>query len=177
MQNWFRMNLSQAAEFVQIAYGWEFLSGLIVWNLWLYRNSMILDVDNVLQELLLDKSRREVDEAMCAYQSSRLVCETLHVPSLAQQRWQAPPMGWVKLNSDRAGCLSNGRASCGSVIHSHSGGMLLVGFNKFIGICSVLESKLLKVFEGLKATWNIGVRRVIVELDNLDAVRLLQVKF
>ncbi|KAK8662936.1 hypothetical protein V6N13_024822 [Hibiscus sabdariffa] len=43
------------------------------------RNSMILDVDNVLQELLLDKSRREVDEAMCAYQSSRLLdCSKLN---------------------------------------------------------------------------------------------------
>ncbi|KAK8617153.1 hypothetical protein V6N13_117120 [Hibiscus sabdariffa] len=52
-------------------------------------------------------------------------------------------------------------------------GAWIVGFSKFIGICSTLEVELWGVLEGLHLAWRLGECRVVVELDSLVTVDLL----
>ncbi|KAL4284968.1 hypothetical protein GQ457_16G013000 [Hibiscus cannabinus] len=55
-------------------------------------------------------------------------------------RWEAPPSGWYKLNSDGAVKGALGLASSGGVVRSEHG-VLTIGYMKGIGVCSgrVLE--------------------------------------
>ncbi|KAK8653349.1 hypothetical protein V6N13_127356 [Hibiscus sabdariffa] len=69
LPTWTRKTLSLAGDFVKAKDGWDFLFSSIVWNLWLYRNAMVFDPDNVSSEPVLDFSRRQADEALRAYQT------------------------------------------------------------------------------------------------------------
>ncbi|KAK8537856.1 hypothetical protein V6N12_044002 [Hibiscus sabdariffa] len=99
------------------------------------------------------------------FQSVRAPCSGVH--------WQRPPEGWHKLNTDGAVCVDSGMASCGGVLRTDAGGWV-IGFSKRLGICTVLEAELWVVFEGLLSAWSVGVPRLILEVDSLDAVRLIQ---
>ncbi|KAK9002918.1 hypothetical protein V6N11_060492 [Hibiscus sabdariffa] len=61
--------------------------------------------------------------------------------SRGEVRWQCPPMGWHKLNTDGAMCGASGMATCGGILHTDVGGWVL-GFSKRIRICSALEAEL-----------------------------------
>ncbi|KAL4284759.1 hypothetical protein GQ457_16G014900 [Hibiscus cannabinus] len=87
--------------------------------------------------------------------------------------WTPPARGWHKLNSDGARRVLNGWASCGGVICDSFGNWCL-GFSKFVGICSVVEAELWGVFVGLLCAWNLQLPKLVVEIDSMDALRLLQ---
>ncbi|KAK8652491.1 hypothetical protein V6N13_126523 [Hibiscus sabdariffa] len=97
------------------------------------------------------------------------------VRNCSQQLWQAPPPGWMKLNSDDTRRNLDGVAFCGGVIRNDSDEWE-VGFAKWIGICSVSKAELQGMFEGLKVIWGLDARRVIVELDSMNDIQLLQGK-
>ncbi|KAK8541666.1 hypothetical protein V6N12_014293 [Hibiscus sabdariffa] len=63
-------------------------------------------------------------------------------------RWHRPLKGWCKLNNDGAVAVSSGDSVCSGVI-CNVGGDWLIGFNRRFGICSVLESELWGIYEGL----------------------------
>ncbi|KAL4351355.1 hypothetical protein GQ457_06G013440 [Hibiscus cannabinus] len=76
-------------------------------------------------------------------------------------------------NAD-AGCrLADESAKCGGVIRSHDG-RWVQGVAKFIGICSVLEAELWGAFTILHAAWGLGITRIVIELDCLEAVRMIK---
>ncbi|KAK8560618.1 hypothetical protein V6N13_083055 [Hibiscus sabdariffa] len=82
----------------------------------------------------------------------------------------------MKLNSDRARSSLDGDASCGGILRDHNGGWIR-RFSKFIGKCSVVEAELWSIATGLDLAWVMGYRRVMVESNNADALRLLQRRF
>ncbi|XP_039051031.1 uncharacterized protein LOC120192305 [Hibiscus syriacus] len=49
----------------------------------------------------------------------------------------------------------------------------LVGFKKFLGVCSSLEAELWGIYVGFLRAWNTGVRRVVVENDNLNVINMM----
>ncbi|KAK8601796.1 hypothetical protein V6N12_051621 [Hibiscus sabdariffa] len=51
-----------------------------------------------------------------------------------------------------------------------------MGFSRFIGICSILDAELWDVLEGLNHVWNLGYRKIEVELDSLTVVRIIHGK-
>ncbi|KAK9011174.1 hypothetical protein V6N11_044028 [Hibiscus sabdariffa] len=67
-------------------------------------------------------------------------------------------------------------ASCGRVVHNKEV-VWRIGFYRRLGICSVLEAELWGLYEGLLAAWSIGVRCLIIESDNLKAVKLLNNRY
>ncbi|KAL4382902.1 hypothetical protein GQ457_15G029930 [Hibiscus cannabinus] len=79
-------------------------------------------------------------------------------------RWFAPPVGWVKLNSDGACRSVTGHSSCGGGFRN-SEGVWLHGFSKFIGCCSILEAELWGICMGLSLAWDRGFRCIMVESD------------
>ncbi|KAK9037274.1 hypothetical protein V6N11_022193 [Hibiscus sabdariffa] len=45
---------------------------------------------------------------------------------------------------------------------------------KGIGVCLVIEAELWGIYEGLHVAWSVGVRKLVVEIGSLDAVRAIQ---
>ncbi|KAE8696705.1 vignain-like [Hibiscus syriacus] len=93
-----------------------------------------------------------------------------------QQKWKPPLEGWWKLNIDGAHKLDIGVTACGGALRD-SNGEWIMGFTKALGRCSVLEAKLWGVVVGLEMTWNIGLRKVMVETDSKEVFKLLMQVF
>ncbi|MBA0662601.1 hypothetical protein Goklo_006691, partial [Gossypium klotzschianum] len=55
---------------------------------------------------------------------------------------------WCLLNTDRAVKLDIGLTSVKGVLQDHNGEWIL-GFNHYLGMCSVLKAELLGIFDGL----------------------------
>ncbi|KAF7830019.1 reverse transcriptase [Senna tora] len=84
-----------------------------------------------------------------------------------------PESIWVKVNVDGAVSRdSSERASCGGVVRNHEGHFVL-GFNKSLGSCDVLTAELWGVRLGLEMAWELGLRKVVIELDSLCAHQLI----
>ncbi|KAK9042441.1 hypothetical protein V6N11_017515 [Hibiscus sabdariffa] len=62
-------------------------------------------------------------------------------------RWQKPPLGWCKLNTDVAVSLVTSEASCDGVVHDDLGSYLTT-------------------------TWSLRIDKLVVELDCLEEVKL-----
>ncbi|WCJ37652.1 Polynucleotidyl transferase ribonuclease H-like superfamily protein [Euphorbia peplus] len=86
--------------------------------------------------------------------------------------WSVPFIHWVKLNTDGAVKGGQFRASVGGLIRD-SQGTWIQGFARNIGICSVLRAELWGIYDGLTLAWNLGYRKVQVEVDSKLCVDLL----
>ncbi|KAL4311097.1 hypothetical protein GQ457_01G028720 [Hibiscus cannabinus] len=97
------------------------------------------------------------------------------VPALARDsiRWEKPPEGWCKLNTDGAVRGELGMVSCGGVISSDRGNWI-IGFSKGIWVCSVLDAELWSIYEGLLTAWSVSIRNLVVEVDSMNAIRVVQ---
>ncbi|KAK8619750.1 hypothetical protein V6N13_066258 [Hibiscus sabdariffa] len=53
-------------------------------------------------------------------------------------------------------------------------GVRIMGYSRFIGVCSTFDEKLLGVLDGLDKLWCLGYHIVVIELDSLAAVCILK---
>ncbi|KAK9030655.1 hypothetical protein V6N11_032072 [Hibiscus sabdariffa] len=59
----------------------------------------------------------------------------------------------------------------------YASGRSLAGFARgLVGVCSVLEVERWGVVEGLRLAWEVGIRVVLLEVDNGDVARTVQDK-
>ncbi|MBA0702873.1 hypothetical protein Goari_026982, partial [Gossypium aridum] len=80
---------------------------------------------------------------------------------------------WVHLFTDGVVANDNGHASAGGVIRYHHGNWIL-GFTHYLGRCSVFEVELWGILDRFLVLLNRGFKRVIVQFDNLEVVKVLQ---
>ncbi|KAK8717503.1 hypothetical protein V6N13_044770 [Hibiscus sabdariffa] len=76
--------------------------------------------------------------------------------------WIVPPTGWFKLNCDGSRLPDSDVATCDGVVRNDQGAWI-VGYSKMLGICSVIETELWAILEGLQHAWRLGCRRLCVE--------------
>ncbi|WVY92797.1 hypothetical protein V8G54_000170 (mitochondrion) [Vigna mungo] len=91
--------------------------------------------------------------------------------------WRCPPSGWVCLNTDgsvfenrRTGCS---RGACGGLVRD-SAGCFLGGFSVNLGPTSVTLAELWGVVHGLKLAWDLGCKKVKVDIDSSHALGLVR---
>ncbi|KAJ1379792.1 Ribonuclease H-like superfamily, partial [Sesbania bispinosa] len=90
--------------------------------------------------------------------------------------WSPPSTGFIKLNVDGSFCLQSRAMFTGGVLRDVNGGWL-GGFSSQEGVGSVLMAELLAVRKGLDFAWNRGVKKLLCELDSLEALHLLRATF
>ncbi|KAK8656310.1 hypothetical protein V6N13_098264 [Hibiscus sabdariffa] len=149
---------------------------VVLWNIWRQRNDRVFNGTTETWGSVIARSkwlaaRSAVSGAESGQQSVRSAGTS--AVTATPGRWCPPGDGWMKLNSDGARSSLDGDASCGGVLRDHNGGWIR-GFSKFIGKCSVVEAELWGIATGLDLAWDMGYRRVMVESDSADALRLLQ---
>ena len=88
-------------------------------------------------------------------QKNKVVCNV---------RWEKPPLGWCKLNTDGASFGNPGRARGGGVIRD-SEGRWLRGFARSIGFTTSITAKFWALRDGLLQAVQIGVQNLVIELD------------
>ncbi|KAE8678678.1 hypothetical protein F3Y22_tig00111402pilonHSYRG00081 [Hibiscus syriacus] len=76
------------------------------------------------------------------------------------------------LSSYLAMCIDNMEAAGGGVIRDSSGDWI-AGYTRNIGRCTACHAELWAVLDSLEFAWKYGIRQLVVELVNLEAVRQL----
>ena len=86
-------------------------------------------------------------------------------------RWLPPPWPWCKLNTDGS-CKNGWEAGAGGVLRD-SVGHWISGFCMKIGESSVLMAELWGLFQGLTLAWDVGIKRLLVEVDSLGVTQMI----
>ncbi|KAE8707679.1 hypothetical protein F3Y22_tig00110377pilonHSYRG00046 [Hibiscus syriacus] len=133
---------------------------------WVYCNlSGVLDGSCRLVALILSartKNRYESAAGIHSYQNN------LH--------WIPRQRDWIKLNSDGAWCNENDLARCGGIAWDERSEWKF-GFTKFIDICLLFDVELWGAYLALYYAWDAGFRHVVLEIDSLEAIRVLRDDF
>ncbi|KAK4256278.1 hypothetical protein QN277_009163 [Acacia crassicarpa] len=146
---------------------------LICWWLWRRRNVFLFEGKRISKHAILASVEaiwRSLHDAHSRFsQSFGQECVT----SKLVAQWQTPPEGWVKVNIDGAFSHFVSGVACGGVVRDTHGnfikGFLFKGLE---GDC--LSAKLWGCLHGLKLSWDLGYRNVILESDSADVVDLLR---
>ncbi|KAE8667735.1 hypothetical protein F3Y22_tig00112383pilonHSYRG00533 [Hibiscus syriacus] len=78
--------------------------------------------------------------------------------------WEPPPEDWYKVNSDGAYDMVSSRSGCGGVIR----GQWIGGFACGLEVASALEFGLWGAMIGLRFAWDLGLKRIILEIDSIE---------
>lgn len=84
--------------------------------------------------------------------------------------WKAPPHGAVKLNTDGSSHGNPGMAGAGGLLRDHLG-RFIAGFSANIGISTGVTAECRALELGLELAWNMGFRRILIEVDLLCSYR------
>ncbi|PKI44165.1 hypothetical protein CRG98_035458 [Punica granatum] len=80
--------------------------------------------------------------------------------------------GWMKLNTDGASKGNPGRSGAGGLLRD-SDGRWVHGYVRNVGITTSFSAELWAVRTGLEMAWDLGFRRIILEVDSETVVRLV----
>ncbi|KAK8589223.1 hypothetical protein V6N12_023626 [Hibiscus sabdariffa] len=122
---------------------WDVFLHSALWNLWLRRNEVAFQVGNGMTALVFYASLRLQQECLVGRLGGLRtdVADDARRALRSEICWRRPPERWCKLNSDGAVAAGSYDSACGGVIHS-AVGHWLIGYNRQLGICSVLEFEL-----------------------------------
>ncbi|MBA0576986.1 hypothetical protein Golob_024634 [Gossypium lobatum] len=79
---------------------------------------------------------------------------------------------WVFLFTDGAVARDYGYAAIGGVARDRDGNWI-VGFNRFLGMCSPFEAKVWAILDGILILLNKGYKRITIMTDNLEVAQIL----
>ncbi|KAL4272876.1 hypothetical protein GQ457_13G021790 [Hibiscus cannabinus] len=168
LATWLRDNLLHRQSNSSFLNDLECKFAVFCWLLWKDRCTAVFDSDNAPTEDILTRGLRLATEynSGCAEASGQVSLDTV------LQSWSRPPLGWVKVNADASVNLADGKASIGCVIRDEHGNWIR-GFARNVGRCSVLFAELWAVHDSLVQAWYLDFRRVIIETDCLEVIRIL----
>lgn len=87
-------------------------------------------------------------------------------------RWDKPPLGWFKLNTDDS-CNEEGLTSTGGIIKD-SGGILILAFAQAVGMGTSNYAKIKSAFLGVNWCISHGIWNIVLECDSLIIVNMLK---
>lgn len=162
LQEWILQTIQgKNTEFIEIF-------GMLLWSLWKARNSFVFQ----------DSPLRHIDAFNVAistradFQRTNLHLSQHRSPS-STSNWAPPPHRWIKINSDASLGL-DGAAGIGGVFRDH-GGVVTKVFTGFLPFCDDVEiAEAAACRNGIHLAVDMGVRALVVEVDNLSLATLLQ---
>lgn len=92
--------------------------------------------------------------------------------TLSRVGWKPPGTDWVSLNTDGA-CVDGRESGCRGIIRTTNSECTRC-FAKHLGNCSVVRVELWGVSEGLKFVMEMGVSRVVLQVDSNTVVDLIK---
>ncbi|KAK8510248.1 hypothetical protein V6N11_000540 [Hibiscus sabdariffa] len=148
--------------------GWDCKFAVFCWLLWKDRCTAVFDSGNAPTEDILTRGLRLALEYSSVFAGApgQVSLDTV------LQSWLRSPLGWVKVNADASVNLADGKAAIGCVIRDDHGDWIR-GFARNVGRCSILFAKLWAVHDSLVQAWSLDFRRVIIETDYLEILRIL----
>ncbi|CAN1269225.1 Putative ribonuclease H protein At1g65750 [Linum perenne] len=87
-------------------------------------------------------------------------------------QWNPAPEGFVTINTDGSLIQSSKKAAAGGIIRDWQGRKISV-FAANLGVCSIMRAELRAADIGLMIAWDLGFRRVHLQLDSISAVHAI----
>ena len=97
LQKWLNNNAKSRDNHAGAHIPWKTVFSFAVWNIWKGRNGCVFDRKNPNPKLAMEIVNQAVEFVFCA-SSPRGLTHTI----IKRVRWERPPEGWVKLNTDGA---------------------------------------------------------------------------
>ncbi|KAK8984899.1 hypothetical protein V6N11_064445 [Hibiscus sabdariffa] len=167
---WLRNNIGRSIDTPLYGPRWEARFAVFCWLLWKDRCSAVLGSDYSPKDDILFRGNRLVDECFQGVANKLMVSRHEQAPT---PHWCLPTPGWVKGNMDAAVNTNTGQAAIGGLLRDDCGDWV-VGFTWPIGRCSVLVAELWALYDMLHCAWDRGFRKVLIETDCLEVIRILQ---
>ena len=89
--------------------------------------------------------------------------------------WTLPLVGWVEINSNGSVTQDIGETTCGGIIRDCHGNFLF-SYSSNLGSCSITSAELWGAFIGLKSAFQLGFKKVTLEMDSKVAVQNASVR-
>jgi ribonuclease HI len=102
------------------------------------------------------------------------VQQTPKAAEVTEMRWEKPPLGWVKCNTDGAFHEQQGQGATGAVLRNDSGGFLRGGAKWYNHCLDALSMEALACRDGLTLALQAGFQKVWLETDCQEVVKLWQ---
>ena len=167
LQDWLNVNGKIRTSYESGKPPWNVVYPFAAWNIWKSRNSVVFNRKSQNPRLAADIVHQSMEFLYCVA-SPRGPARSI----IKRVRWERPPEGWSKLNTDGAASGNLGVASYGGLVRDEHGGWL-AGFSRRIGITSSFAVELWELREGLLLCSNLNISSLVVELDEkaiVDAI-------
>lgn len=138
-----------------------------VWAIWKARNNLIFNKQRSPATITAKTALTNAMEFKSATSNWQFAASPR--PS-APATWIPPPDGFFKLNSD--GSVQRNSAAAGGLIRDQRGDWVS-GFSMNIGPSSIADSELWGLRQGIFQALQLGINRLIVESDSLEAIQAL----
>ncbi|CAN1165414.1 Putative ribonuclease H protein At1g65750 [Linum perenne] len=149
------------------------LFGVACWSLWKARNERVFSNTRTTAANLafrIQSWTKSIADARTRENSLSVPAPTTTKPSYIS--WKPGPEDWITLNTDGAVNQASRRATAGGLLRNEAG-YCLMAFSANLGICSITRAEMRGAIIGLKIVWDLGFRRVEVQLDSAIAISLL----
>ncbi|CAN1845039.1 Putative ribonuclease H protein At1g65750 [Linum perenne] len=141
-----------------------------LWQLWKARNELVFNGARTDASGLSHKAHAWSEMVSNALLRDARVLDGPVVQELDDITWEPGPIDRITINTD--GSVNDQKfATAGGVLRS-SDGKCLKAFSSNLGRCSVTRVELQGAIHGLELAWNMGFRRVELQMDSSVAIDL-----
>ncbi|KAK9999984.1 hypothetical protein SO802_019587 [Lithocarpus litseifolius] len=168
LQEWLMWNGKMNRSFLPDQPPWKMIYPFAIWNIWKSGNNVVFNRKNPNPRLAADIIAQTREFMYC-------VCSTRGLTRyiVKEVRWEKPPEGWSKLNTDGSVLGSTGLAGCGGIARDNQGGWV-AGFSRRIGLSNSFVAELWGLRDGLILCCNLNITSIILELDAKTIVDIFQ---
>ncbi|CAN1263248.1 Putative ribonuclease H protein At1g65750 [Linum perenne] len=148
--------------------------GIALWLLWKARNEDIFEGKSVTSDQLRLRVHSwiaGVRETMKA--GSQILSEVVGRRRETLIRWIPAPDEWITVNTDGSVIQPQNLAAGGGIIRD-SEGRKLTAFAANFGRCTIMRAELRAALLGMEYAWEMGARKVNIQLDSLAAISSIQ---
>ena len=145
----------------------------ILWRLWKNRNDLVFKGTEFSAQQVILKAKEDVEEWKNRKEPPTQAL-SLNCAGARTVKWQPPPLGWVKCNSDGTWIKEDPKSGVSWVLRNHEGRMLWMGLRALPRGQSVLETELEALRWAVLTLSRFNDRKVIFESDSQFLVSLIQ---
>ena len=159
LQEWLDVNGKASNNYKSGDPPWKMIYPFALWNLWKCRNNFVFNRKSQNPRLAAEIIQQTLEFMYCV-SSPRGPSQSL----IRRVRWERPPEGWCKLNTDGVASGNSGLAGCGGIVRDEHGSWL-ASFSRRIGITTSFVAELWGLRDGLMMCNNLNITTLVVELD------------
>ena len=143
LHKWLQNNGKVRCSLIQGKPPWRIMFNFAVWYIWKSRNSFVFNRKSPNPNLFREISNQAAEFMFCVSSPRNPVRRVSK-----RIRWEKPPIGWKKLNTNGSviGCME--QAGCGGVVRDEHGSWV-AGFTRHVGATNSFAAELWGLRDGL----------------------------